>query len=316
MRAPRRGGELASPDAPAGQGGRDRSRRRAAAASWDALPPEVVSQVLCHLAGDVRSLCAVSCVARVWRVASAEPGLWARLRELPRSSARRLTDARLTALVARARGGLESLDVSGALRLTDRGLRAALRQPHALVSFRADELCKSLSGLGVAAALATRRGIMQSLRVRGVPCFDEYDMNITDYDEPEDALVGNVVSTLTDLQGLLAPGNLLDCNNICEVQIDDFERCLCMCVERDDACGRCRTTYCPAHQERDTLVDCQECGKRFCDTCLRPAGPAGPLCNGCWLDTASCRRHASRGIRASQPGTKRQGRDGSGRASM
>jgi hypothetical protein len=93
------------------------SRHHGAAASWDAVPATVIALVLTHLAGDARSLCAAACVARAWRAAAAEPRLWARL-----AGVRRLTDARLAALVARARGHLEHLDVDDALQLTDAGL--------------------------------------------------------------------------------------------------------------------------------------------------------------------------------------------------
>lgn len=111
-----------------------------------------VALVLANLAGDVPSLCAAACVSRAWRAAAAAPALWTRLERLPPAAARRLNTERLIWLVARAAGGLERLDLSGADGVGDAGLDTALQQPHALTHFVADSDCSMLSASVVAEA--------------------------------------------------------------------------------------------------------------------------------------------------------------------
>lgn len=144
---------------------------RHASARYNALPADAIALVLKRLAGDVSSLCASACVARAWRAAAAEPRLWSHLARLPPDAAKRLTGKHLAALVARAAGGLERLDVSGASQLTDDGfVTAIMRQPHALTAFIADSKCYKLTGKGAATALAAQRGRMRELSVRGLRC--------------------------------------------------------------------------------------------------------------------------------------------------
>ena len=103
------------------------------------LPPVVMHAILCQLAGDVRTLCAVACVSPSWQEASVDPRLWAKLdtRDGAASVSRVLTDERLKRLVHRACGTdadgkaqkLVSLDVSRATEVTLRGVLAALHGP-------------------------------------------------------------------------------------------------------------------------------------------------------------------------------------------
>ena len=96
-------------------------------APWDSLPRDALVRVLRQLDSHVPSLCAAACVARAWRDAAAEPSLWARPQGLWWRAAERLTEERLEALVARARGGLERLDLRGARFIEDDGREAALQ---------------------------------------------------------------------------------------------------------------------------------------------------------------------------------------------
>jgi hypothetical protein len=88
------------------------------------LPPALVQQIFLLLAVDERARCA--CVCRSWRAAVSERCLWTRL-DVSRTSgfaAARVTDAFLRGAVARAAGELQSLDVSGALRVSREALLA------------------------------------------------------------------------------------------------------------------------------------------------------------------------------------------------
>jgi hypothetical protein len=94
------------------------------------LPSDAVRRVLASLAGDVPTLCAAACVARCWRVAARDPKLW---RSLDFSSApqqriaRRLTDARLAALTARAGSALQRVNLAGCVSVSARGVVSALQ---------------------------------------------------------------------------------------------------------------------------------------------------------------------------------------------
>jgi hypothetical protein len=78
----------------------------------DALPPVLVRDILSHLPAD--QLARAACVCRAWKIAVADPALWRRL-DLAHGSGVtcRVDDAALRATAARARGGLEALDVTG-----------------------------------------------------------------------------------------------------------------------------------------------------------------------------------------------------------
>ena len=147
-----------------------RLRSAASVRSWDALPAEALERVLTYLASNVLALCAAACVSRAWRDAAeyAQPQSAVRVNQLPSAVARRLTNAGLAALVRRSHGRLEHLNLCGAWLVTRTGLVTALRQPHALTSFRADINCHKLTAEAVSRALASRRGLIRDLRVCGL----------------------------------------------------------------------------------------------------------------------------------------------------
>jgi hypothetical protein len=78
----------------------------------EALPPTLVRAVFGFVPAD--QLARAACVSFAWRDAVADPALWRRL-DLSRASgvACRLSDTGLRAAAARARGGLEALDLMG-----------------------------------------------------------------------------------------------------------------------------------------------------------------------------------------------------------
>jgi hypothetical protein len=78
----------------------------------DVLPPSLVREILRRLPAD--QLARAASVSRAWRCAVADPALWRRL-DLSCGSGMtcRFNDAALRAAAARARGGLEALDVTG-----------------------------------------------------------------------------------------------------------------------------------------------------------------------------------------------------------
>ncbi len=87
----------------------------------DVLPPGLVPDIFLRLPADERARAA--CVCPSWHNALAEPALWRRLNLSRRSGVKcRVDGAALRAAAARARGGLEALDVTGR-----EGLWAALR---------------------------------------------------------------------------------------------------------------------------------------------------------------------------------------------
>ena len=234
-------------------------RRCAAVASWDALPAEAIDLVLSHLAGDVRTLCAVACVARAWRDAATQPQLWV---SLARLNVARLTDARLIALVARAGGGLQVLDLRGATQVTDAGLAAALQQPHALAEFSADDGCARLSASGVAAALQSRAGCLRELSLRGVLCMPEAI--------PAEDFVEDYVHVIDTLEALMAPGSGMHDYLICE------QGCLSLCRRYGDRCEGCESTVCCQCQVPPWNA-CAECGEVFCPDCTEEHDCAQPL---------------------------------------
>ena len=95
------------------------------------LQSDLLPLLLAALEGDVSALCASACVCTHWRDAllrsAGAAALWRTLR-VTTPAKWRLTDARLGALLARAAGGLVSLDVSGCGQLSDDGLAAALKR--------------------------------------------------------------------------------------------------------------------------------------------------------------------------------------------
>jgi len=221
------------------------SLSKATVAAADALPADALALVLAHLAGDVPSLCAAACVARAWRDAAAAPKLWARLAKLPWSSARRLTNQHLKALVKRASGCLERLDVSGASKVTDAGLAAALRLPHAVTAFFADAYCDGLTARGVAKALTSQRGrnqlLLRELSVNGLRC--KPDKDIPSFDERNDdeyAWYNACKGVIQTLRTLMAPGCEVDGDTWCMPDSLQGGPCSILCG-RGSTCAHCKT---------------------------------------------------------------------------
>ena len=250
-------------------------RLAAAPRGWSALPADVLARVLARLTGDVPSLCAAACVAPAWRDAAAEPRLWVCLKLLPDTAgAEHLTDERLKALVARSRGLLASLDVSGARQLTNKGLTAVLQQPHALTAFSAAIVHGALTASGVARALAAQRGRMLELSVQGLDCGPPIHLDDTsDSDGARDSWRAACDDVIAALRALMAPEGVLDGDHVCSGEDDDSEPCPAMCG-RADLCAKCGTALCAEHQ---TFLECIECCLPFCrDTCIHTAG-----CDSC-----------------------------------
>jgi hypothetical protein len=113
------------------------------AACAPVLPTALQERIIALLvADDARDACAAACVSTAWARAAAAPAAWRALRLVSPHATRMqpLTDARLAALVARAAGGLTTLDVSGCVALSDAGIATALAgQPLQRV-----KLCRAL----------------------------------------------------------------------------------------------------------------------------------------------------------------------------
>jgi hypothetical protein len=270
-----------------------------AAAGAAAAPPELQEDalrlVLAQLDGDVSALCASACVSTLWRdVLTLQPAaaqLWRALRMPPRVAAR-LTDERLRTLVARARGALERLDVSGCTRLTDEGIAAALSRQRSLAHFAAVG-CARLSVEGVVRALKGRK--LASLHVRGVRTDD--DKVRDDYgfdDEEEDGGGGGdgnraaamVARELAQLRKRLRPRpHDLDATAGCThltyyaehlaMLGDDETVCGRLCGEEDRVCESCDAYHCVLHrgvpaageEEEEDMARCARCDASMCRRC-------------------------------------------------
>ena len=247
--------------------------------SWDDLPLELLSRVLARVSRDKLSLCAAACVSRAWRdtVACLKPKSAVHLKRLPPAVAQRLTDAGLAALVRRARGRLVSLNLRGARLVTDEGLVAALQQRHKLTSFRADIACRELTAVGVARALAPRRGLMSYLRVRGLRCLPYTPGAESDHGVVSAWYTG-CMAAIGTLRELLAPEGSLDGEDVCDGD-HNGGLCACMCGP-NDICKACDHAWCRGHQD-GRLGRCDDCSECFCeDSCLDDRG----VCEGCASD--------------------------------
>ena len=245
------------------------------------MSSEEVALVLARLAGDVPSLCAAACVSRAWRAAAAAPALWLRLERLPSEAAGRLNTERLIWLVARAAGGLERLDLSGADGVGDDSLDAALQQPHALTHFVADSDCSLLSASVVAEALASRSGHLLQLTVAGVAVGPETPWDEDSDDERERAADAFIIASddvLDALRALMAPGGVLDGDHMCE---GDGELCIFVCG-LSSTCAKCKRALCADH-EKELFADCTACDKPFCGNyCMH-----GEVCDACLAAAAA-----------------------------
>ena len=200
------------------------------------------------------------------------------LGDLPAVAARRLTDAGLAALVRRAHGRLEHLDVGGAELTTDAGLIASLAQPHALTTFRADYACSRLTVAGVTRALAPQRGRLLDLRVAGLDCLPHKpggEITVTAWNQ-------ECFGVIDALRALMAPRGRLIGAQMCSgndgSDSADDEHCACMCGP-DDACQECGVVLCADHAT-DRFIECDACGECFCiDQCIQ-----GGVCDQCEAD--------------------------------
>lgn len=243
------------------------------------MSSDEVALVLAYLAGDVPSLCAAACVARAWREAAAAPALWLRLAHMPSRVTLRLNAERLASLVARSVGGLERLDVSGAVSLSDDDLEAALRQPHALTHLTADG-CSMLSAARVEAALASRRGFIAELRVVGLSAGPALPTELPDdLDEREWVAVtfwNWCYRVQNALRALLAPDGVLDGEGLCDGR-QNFHPSTLLCGAKEE-CGKCYKTLCLRHREEAEVEfkNCDACGNSFCHSCV-----VGDVCDTC-----------------------------------
>ena len=221
------------------------------------LPADALALVLRPLTGDVRTLCAAACVARAWRTAAAEPSLWAHIGPLHGLARDNLTDARLADLVARARGGLRGLNLTGIATssLTDAGLAAALRHESHILSFAVSG--KPLTGAGIAAALAGSRGRLQTLRMSGARAAPPPRGDASPTERV--AFQNSCDDALVELRALLAPGGAMTAVTACEI-------CRRMC-SRVRECANCSVVFCKAHAEY-CMGFCDGCGSLVCDECL------------------------------------------------
>ena len=256
----------------------------AAAAHADTDPlAQALSLVFAQLDGDVSALCASACVSKQWlavlmhKQCSGE--LWHTLR-VPRRLAPRLSDAQLASLVARARGGLRNLDLSGCVRLTNAGLKHALANQVHLVHFAAVG-CYNLSSEGVARALTDRR--LDMLLVRGVATgrrgFEP--AGASPVANPAAQMVAREVAQLRRRLKIMRLSHL-DASAGCtfieeEDEYQTAEMCGYLCGDDDRMCDCCLGAYrcimhgSPADMTRGTddgITRCLRCKGRMCASCM------------------------------------------------
>ena len=244
-------------------------------------PAEALPLVLAQLDGDVSALCASACVCKRWHAALSRSGLLWRVLRMPSRVAPRLTDARLASLIARARGGLESLDVSGCMRLTDAGLKHALASQPTSPAHVAAVGCYNLRSVGVAQALKARQ--VDLLLVRGVTtgCVAFAPAGANPIANPAAQMVAREIKQLR--RRLKQFNSHLDASAGCTYvdEADQFvqqqEMCGCLCGDDDRACDSCRSAYrCIMHGSPaemlpgtdDGVVRCLRCQGRMCTTCM------------------------------------------------
>ena len=246
--------------------------------------------VLSCLVGDISSLCAAACVSRAWREAASTPSLWVRIGPLP--WLRRLDDARLQSLAARAAGagGFTSL-VLRSTSVTDRGLVLALRNQQNKVEqfdcsyteLLGNNYNNKLSGSGVAAALKHFSGQIRVLNVRGLPALcAKKQTDILNSTEPKAALHNARSHVIRALRKLMAPQCSIDVTDICPVAFKHNEqnyKCGILCTPAE-ACHGCKSMRCSVTHH---LMACEECLNQFCGRCK---GDYGPVCEDCALSGA------------------------------
>jgi hypothetical protein len=250
-------------------------------------PPPIELVCLHALAGDTTSLCAAACVSREWhKAATGTASAWRVL--APSEKARgALTDARLTALAARACGGLESVDLRGARHVTNAGLLAALR-PQAKLARVLLAGCEALTVAGVLAALDGKSALV-TLSMNGLQ-----------------ADARQAERQLARIQALLPDAQTLDVSGVCtllkkvDVQcarlISPSGKRFCAPPSSDtelrrigaqrlvscDACGdHVACALCAAD-----FKECKDCGVRACALCAQSDGSALVECAHC--HTVAC----------------------------
>ena len=246
---------------------------------------EAWSLVFAQLDGDVSALCASAGVSKRWRdvltYRERSWELWSVLR-VPGRLAPRLTDAQLASLVARARGKLKILDVSGCELLTAAGLKGALANQTHLVHFAAVG-CYYLSSVGVARALTDRR--LDTLLVRGVATGRQPSDGVqpASANAAANPAVQMVKCEVAQLQRRLKSigSSHLDASAGCTVvqpadQFQGAETCGRLCGDDDRTCDCCPGEYrCIMHGSPvnmlpgtdDGIARCLRCEGRMCTTC-------------------------------------------------
>ncbi len=211
------------------------------------LPRDVlVTRILAPLAGDAVALCTATCVAAAWRDAAHDPALWRSLHFLgvERRIARRVTDARLASLVARACGGLRCADLAGCTSLTARGVLAALQ------------------GLQ-----------LDCLAVRGIKA---------ERDDGDDDELHTLLSSLVRHPRNLDVWRVVDRHAVCSATVDSVSGGLCsrLCDSSDELCEECGIFHCDACTAVLASMRAPPCA-HVCDGCLgRNAGAALVECDG------------------------------------
>jgi hypothetical protein len=254
------------------------------------LREDVLQDVFARLSGRVEVLCACACVCTAWRDAASDARLWRRLHRLRERAAERLTNARLAALVARAHGGLERLDVSGCTQLSAPGLAAALA-PQTRLSWFAAVGCRNLTARGIARTLAGKR--LAKLLVRGVcgtanaddvAADDAEGLDGDDDDEKLQhtlALLRSLVRADADVDvcawcSRRRPGDDADEEEE-EEEEEDYQHPLCdaLCSAQDRLCDACGAHGCTGCVRREINASgalpyrhCLACGMRMCAVCI------------------------------------------------
>jgi hypothetical protein len=263
------------------------------------LREDVLNDVFARLSGHVEALCACACVCTAWRDAAADARLWRKLHRLRAHAARRLTDARLAALVARARGELQRLDVSGCTRLSAPGLAAAV-VPQNRLSWFAAVGCANLSSRGIARALAGKRltkllvrGVSGGVNAQDVAAGDDSD---ADEDEDEGETMARRQRDLALLRSLVATEDDLDACSFCTItqgdeddEDEDVIVCGALCGgPADRLCDVCDRYSCAACiNDVPPYWRCEACGRRMCAACMDEAvAPVPQMC--CFCRTFRC----------------------------
>jgi hypothetical protein len=268
-----------------------------------ALSADALGAVLCALNGDVASLCAAACVARAWRDAALHPSLWRDFSTCfgDGDVAARLTDARLAALVARARGGLERLHLSSCAALTAFGVAAALRGCPPLTTLRVRGLLlgDSPDGTPWGAALDEARDALRAVVREPCAGLDVYNIACCSYtprDFEEGGWCGRVCRgpNVTDEgeDGGSEDDDAYSAGDACPDCEDECDCWFCpTCTERATAagvrpcqrvCGACSTAH---HRFDDYSVrECSRCDRDICDACQ-----AQRRCDGkCYIYGPQC----------------------------